>query len=156
GERFGGRIPKQYAMLHGRPVIAWSVAALLAERSIARVLVVLAKGDRRWRSIAESRDPRVSTCAGGERREHSVANALAALAGVARERDWVIVHDAARPCLRREDLRSLLAATRADPVGGLLAVPVSDTLKKLGAGGRSERTVSRDGLWRALTPQVFR
>lgn len=156
GERFGGRIPKQYAMLHGRPVIAWSVAALLAERSIARVLVVLAKGDRRWRSIAESRDPRVSTCVGGERREHSVANALAALAGVARERDWVIVHDAARPCLRREDLRSLLAATRADPVGGLLAVPVSDTLKKLGAGGRSERTVSRDGLWRALTPQVFR
>ena len=156
GERFGGRIPKQYAMLHGRPVIAWSVAALLAERSIARVRVVLAKGDRRWRSSAESRDPRVSTCAGGERREHSVANALAALAGVARERDWVIVHDAARPCLRREDLRSLLAATRADPVGGLLAVPVSDTLKKLGAGGRSERTVSRDGLWRALTPQVFR
>lgn len=156
GERFGGRIPKQYAMLHGRPVIAWSVAALLAERSIARVLVVLAKGDRRWRSIAESRDPRVSTCVGGERREHSVANALAALAGVARERDWVIVHDAARPCLRREDLRSLLAATRADPVGGLLAVPVSDTLKKLGAGGRSERTVPRDGLWRALTPQVFR
>ncbi len=156
GERFGGRKPKQYATLLGRSVLSWSVGALLTERSIARVIVVLAKGDRRWRSIAESRDPRVSTCVGGERREHSVANALAALAGVAQERDWVIVHDAARPCLRREDLRSLLAATRADPVGGLLAVPVSDTLKKLGPGGRSERTVSRDGLWRALTPQVFR
>jgi 2-C-methyl-D-erythritol 4-phosphate cytidylyltransferase len=156
GERFGGRVPKQYRTLLGRPVVSWSVAALLADRSIARVMVVLARGDRRWRAVAESRDPRVSTCTGGLRREHSVANALAALSGVARERDWVIVHDAARPCLRREDLRSLLESTRRDAVGGLLAVPVSDTLKRLGAGGRSERTVSRDGLWRALTPQAFR
>lgn len=156
GERFGGRVPKQYAKLLGRPVVSWSVAALLAERSIARVIVVLEKGDRRWRAVPEAGDPRVSTCTGGARREHSVMNALAALAGVARERDWVIVHDAARPCLRRHDLRSLLDATRDDAVGGLLGVPVSDTLKRLGTGARCRQTVSRDGLWRALTPQAFR
>lgn len=156
GERFGGRVPKQYATLLGRPLVSWSVAALLADRAIARIVVALARSDRRWRTVAESRDPRVATCAGGARREHSVANALASLAGIAHERDWVLVHDAARPCLRQEDLRSLVAATRRDPVGGLLAVPVSDTLKQHGADGRSERTVARDGLWRALTPQVFR
>lgn len=156
GERFGTAAPKQYAQLLGRPVLSWSIGALLAEPSIDGVIVALAAGDRRWHGIPEAVDPRVSTCAGGARRELSVANALDALAGRARDTDWVVVHDAARPCLRREDLRALLEATRDDPVGGLLAVPVSDTLKRQGESGRSHGTVAREGLWRALTPQVFR
>ena len=156
GERFGATAPKQYARLLGRPVLSWSVGALLAERAIDGVIVALAAGDRRWRGIPEAVDPRVSTCVGGARRELSVASAMASLAPRARDGDWVIVHDAARPCLRCEDLRALLEATRDDPVGGLLAIPVSDTLKRDGSDGRSRGTVEREGLWRALTPQVFR
>ena len=156
GERFGGRLPKQYAPLGGRSVLSWTLAALLGEPSIHGVMVALAAGDRRFARLAETRDPRVRTCLGGARRELSVANALDALSGDARDEDWVLVHDAARPCLRREDLRGLIAAVAGDPVGGLLALPVSDTLKFAGRDGRSERTVPREGLWRALTPQMFR
>jgi 2-C-methyl-D-erythritol 4-phosphate cytidylyltransferase len=156
GNRFGGRIPKQYTALRGEPMLSWTLRALLRDRSIAGIVVAIAPGDRRWRRLPESRDPRVASCPGGERREASVASALDALAGRARDDDWVLVHDAARPCLRREDLAALDAALRREPVGGLLAVPVSDTLKSEGAGGCVAHTVSRDGLWRALTPQMFR
>jgi 2-C-methyl-D-erythritol 4-phosphate cytidylyltransferase len=156
GERFGGAIPKQYVPLLGRPVLSWSVGALLAEPSIDGLVVALAPGDRRWRHCPESTDTRVSTCIGGARREVSVANALDALSARARDADWVLVHDAARPCLRREDISSLIASTRGDPVGGLLAVPVADTLKVDDGRGHSARTADREGLWRALTPQMFR
>jgi 2-C-methyl-D-erythritol 4-phosphate cytidylyltransferase len=156
GARFGGSTPKQYAQLLGRPVLSWSLGALLALRHLEGLVVALAPNDRRWNRLPESRDPRVRTCPGGERREASVANALAALQGRARDEDWVIVHDAARPCLRTTDVEALIAATRDDRVGGLLAIPVSDTLKVDDGGGRSMRTADRSGLWRALTPQMFR
>ena len=156
GERFGGQRPKQYATLLGRPVLAWSLRALLAEPAIRTVVVALSAGDRRFAKIEAARDPRVRTCVGGARRELSVANALDALAGEARDEDWVLVHDAARPCLHPADVRNLVRALRDDPIGGLLALPVGDTLKAGGYDGRSERTVPRDGLWRALTPQMFR
>jgi 2-C-methyl-D-erythritol 4-phosphate cytidylyltransferase len=156
GQRFGGRIPKQYVKLLGRPVLSWSLGALLREPTIVVVVVALAPGDRRWRGLAESRDRRVSTCLGGDRREITVANALEALADRASDTDWVIVHDAARPCLAGEDLARLIRATRNDAVGGLLAVPVADTLKCDDGHGRSARTAHREGLWRALTPQMFR
>jgi 2-C-methyl-D-erythritol 4-phosphate cytidylyltransferase len=156
GQRFGGRIPKQYVKLLGRPVLSWSLGALLREPTIDGVVVALAPGDRRWRGLAESRDRRVSTCPGGVRREVSVANALEALADRASDTDWVIVHDAARPCLASEDLARLIRTTRSDAVGGLLAVPVADTLKCDDGHGRSACTAPREGLWRALTPQMFR
>jgi len=156
GERFGHREPKQYARLGDRPVLSWSLGALLGETSIAAVVVALAPGDRRFARLAESRSPRVRRCEGGARRELSVANALRALEPEARDTDWVLVHDAARPCLRRSDVRALIDALADDPVGGLLAVPLGDTLKAEGADGRCDRTVSREGLWRALTPQMFR
>jgi 2-C-methyl-D-erythritol 4-phosphate cytidylyltransferase len=156
GERFGGSTPKQYTLLLGRPALSWSLGVLLASPGVDGVVVVLAPRDRRWKRLAESRDPRVSTCLGGDRREGSVSNALLALSTRARDDDWVIVHDAARPCLQREDLDNLLEATRRDPVGGLLAVPVPDTLKVDDGHGRSARTADRARLWRALTPQVFR
>jgi 2-C-methyl-D-erythritol 4-phosphate cytidylyltransferase len=156
GERYGGRTPKQYLSLAGRPVLSWSLGALLAEPSIDAVVVALAEGDRRFARLPESRDARVRTCRGGARREHSVASALHALEARARDEDWVLVHDAARPCLRRSDLRALMAGVAGDPVGGLLAVPLADTLKAADGEGRSARTVPREGLWRALTPQMFR
>ncbi len=156
GERFGGSVPKQYAPLLGRPVLSWSLRALLAVREIDGVIVALARWDRRWRRLAESRDPRVTCCMGGDRREESVANAMVALAPFAEEDDWVLVHDAARPCLQSSDVRALVAALRDDPVGGLLAAPVSDTLKVDDGRGRSVRTADRAAFWRALTPQMFR
>lgn len=156
GERFGGRHPKQYVALLGRPVLSWSLRALLAVPSVRTVVVALSAGDRRFLRLPEAQDPRVRTCRGGARRELSVANALDALAHEARDEDWVLVHDAARPCLDPSDVRRLVAALRDDPVGGLLALPVGDTLKAAGRDGRCDRTVPREGLWRALTPQMFR
>ena len=156
GARFGSRTPKQYTRLNGRPMLSWTLRALLAERSITGIMVALSPGDRRFVRLPESRDPRVQTCIGGAQREDSVRASLAALGGNAQDADWVLVHDAARPCLARPDLRRLLSELSQDPVGGLLAVPVSDTLKAADDAGRARRTVPRDGLWRALTPQMFR
>jgi 2-C-methyl-D-erythritol 4-phosphate cytidylyltransferase len=119
-------------------------------------MVVLAEADAHWSSLAESRDPRVRTCVGGIRREDSVARGLAALGPNVQSPDWILVHDAARPCLRHDDLAALFETLRDDPVGGLLATPVSDTLKRADDVERASETVAREGLWRALTPQMFR
>jgi 2-C-methyl-D-erythritol 4-phosphate cytidylyltransferase len=156
GERFGSHVPKQYQRLLGRTVLDWSLAPLLGESSISSIVVALARNDRRWRRTMSAREPRIETCAGGDRREQSLANALEHLADRASAADWVVVHDAARPCLATRDLARLLAATARDPVGGLLAVPVGDTLKRSADGRHSDETIDRRRLWRAATPQVFR
>ncbi len=156
GERFGAATPKQYLKVHGRAVLSWSMGALLAERSICGIVVAVAAGDRRFARLPEARDARVVSCIGGARRELSVAHALERLAGDARDSDLVLVHDAARPCLHRDDLRRLIERAGRDPAGGLLAVPVGDTLKRGVQGNRVGDTVPREGLWRALTPQLFR
>ncbi len=153
---------KQYAALAGASVIQWSLRPLLRETSIEKVIVPLAADDDHWPIIAASIAQefpdsvhKLQTCRGGDSRQESVLLGLAALHGLAAPRDWVLVHDAARPCLPVADLAALLQALRADPAGALLAVPVADTLKK-GAGGNCVGTVDRTGLWRALTPQAFR
>ena len=157
GSRFGSTVPKQYSTLLGQPVIGWTLRALLAESSLAGIVVAIAAGDHTWPTLDAASDPRILTCEGGARREHSVANALSALAGRAADTDWVLVHDAARPCLRHDDLQALFEALGdSDAVGGLLAVPVSDTLKRADDAGHVGATVSRERLWRALTPQMFR
>jgi 2-C-methyl-D-erythritol 4-phosphate cytidylyltransferase len=156
GSRFGAALPKQYTALLGRPILSWTLAALLAEPGIDGIVVALAQGDTHWQGVPEFLDPRVRRCTGGARREHSVVNGLDALGAEARGMDWVLVHDAARPCLRRRDLELLFAALDADAVGGLLALPVSDTLKRDAGDQRVGQTVAREGLWRALTPQMFR
>lgn len=156
GSRFGAAVPKQYAPLLGSPLLGWTLRALLAEESLAGIVVALADGDEHWPGLDESHHARILTCRGGLRRELSVANALAALAERAADTDWVLVHDAARPCLRHDDLQALFSELAADPVGGLLAIPVSDTLKRADRAACVAGTVSRDGLWRALTPQMFR
>jgi 2-C-methyl-D-erythritol 4-phosphate cytidylyltransferase len=156
GTRFGAGLPKQYVAVLGRPLLSWTLSALLAERRIDGVVVALAPGDRHWRDLPEADDPRVRHCLGGERRELSVANGLDALSAHASDTDWVLVHDAARPCLRGEDLDRLFTQLADDPVGGLLAAPVGDTLKRADASGRAQETVPRAGLWCAYTPQMFR
>ena len=156
GQRFDASVPKQYQRLLDRTVLDWTLDALLQERSFAGFTVVLSAGDRRWRRSRHAADARISTCTGGARRELSLLNALDSLSARAHDRDWIVVHDAARPCLDRRDLAALLAAVSRDPVGGLLAVPVTDTLKHADRAGKAVRTVDRASLWRALTPQAFR
>jgi 2-C-methyl-D-erythritol 4-phosphate cytidylyltransferase len=137
-------------------MLSWTLAALLAEPRLQRIMVALAPDDTHWRTIPEMNDPRVRRCDGGDRREHTVARGLDALAGEARETDWALVHDAARPCLRPEDIALLIDTLADDTVGGLLALPLGDTLKRADDSTCSLETVPRDRLWRALTPQMFR
>jgi 2-C-methyl-D-erythritol 4-phosphate cytidylyltransferase len=210
GRRFGEQIPKQYADLHGRTVMEWSLAPFLYDSRCLGVVVVLGSDDPHWRTIAsrlpdvtgatratdasvaaalvdatrlaeraakkgsasdsEGIDdpalslptraavtlPKVITAIGGRERSHSVRNGLAALAGRAAADDWVLVHDAARPCVSRQDVDRLLDRVRSHTVGGLLAAPAADTLKRAGENKEIIQTIDRASLWRALTPQMFR
>jgi len=156
GSRFDAARPKQYSPLLDRPVLSWTLGGLLAEPRIDGIVVALAPGDTQWPSVPEFADPRVRRCVGGARREQSVASGLDALADAVDDTDWVLVHDAARPCLHRNDLDLLFDTLATDAVGGLLAVPASDTLKRADGEQRVGETVARDSLWRALTPQMFR
>lgn len=151
-----GVLPKQYLQLAGRSVIEWSLAPLLAREDCAGVVVVLASGDQHWAKLAIASHPLVRTVVGGNERADSVRAGLFALQGQASADDWVLVHDAARPCLHADELASLLDRVRSDEVGGLLASPLVDTLKRAGDVNRVSETVSRAGLWRAMTPQMFR
>jgi 2-C-methyl-D-erythritol 4-phosphate cytidylyltransferase len=154
GSRLGADLPKQYLVLGGATMLEHSVAALLADPRIEQVVVVVAPDDVRIDAV--SFDARVKVArVGGASRAASVRAGLDVLRGAAADQDWVLVHDAARPCLSREDLSALIDAVASDPVGGLLAVPLADTLKR-GAGDRVAATVDRASLWRAATPQMFR
>lgn len=210
GRRFGESIPKQYADLHGRTVMEWSMAPFLYDSRCLGLVVVLGSGDSHWATVAARLPdetgamrasganiaaaladatrvaeraaaraggadtegftdpalilpsvpavtlPKVITATGGGERSHSVRNGLAALAGRAASDDWVLVHDAARPCVSRQDVDRLFDRAQAHAVGGILAAPAADTLKRAGEGKEIVQTIDRTSLWRALTPQMFR
>lgn len=159
GRRSGLALPKQYADLAGRPLLWHTLARLVEPAWIDRVLVALAVDDTHWRCYDWSGlGPKVEPLfCGGPTRSATVGNALRVLsARGARPDDWVMVHDAARPCLRGEYLTQLAEVLGHDEVGGLLAVPVADTVKRADARGRVAATVPREGLWLAQTPQMFR
>ncbi|MBZ0095134.1 MAG: 2-C-methyl-D-erythritol 4-phosphate cytidylyltransferase [Sulfuricella sp.] len=158
GSRMGGETPKQYLSVLGRPLIHYAVAALCRHARISRVYVALAPGDELWQTFDWSAFSAKLTplyCGGAERFE-SVRNGLDAIQGEVGFEDWVLVHDAARPGLSGELLDRLIGEVGEDPFGGLLAVPVADTLKRADADNRVLRTEPRDGLWQAQTPQMFR
>ena len=154
GARAGGEVPKQYQLLCGRPMIEHTLRALAAHPRIAGLVVVLAADDVRWPGWRELEGKPLRTAIGGGERADSVLAGLDALFETIDGGDFVLVHDAARPCLSHRDLDVLLDCEA--PQGALLAVPVADTLKCADAEGRVQATVSRAGLWRALTPQCFR
>ena len=156
GIRFGGGVPKQYLDVAGVPLIGHALQALLAHASVEGAVVVLAEDDAGWPGWQELVGKPLVTCRGGEARADSVLAGLAALPDSVRADDFVLVHDAARPNLRVEDLDQLLERGRMDPVGAILASPVRDTLKHAGDDGGIDGTQPRDRLWRALTPQLFR
>ena len=158
GSRFGDTVPKQYLPLAGRPMLAHAAAVLAAHPLIEQVCVVLAPGDTRFHAIswAGMQDKIAPLFCGGPSRASTVYNGLVALADGASGDDWVLVHDAARPCLSATALASLIATLLDHPTGGLLAVPVADTLKRADDTGAVTATEPRAQLWQAQTPQMFR
>ncbi|OWY30042.1 2-C-methyl-D-erythritol 4-phosphate cytidylyltransferase [Herbaspirillum robiniae] len=158
GARMGARIPKQYMAVAGKPMLHHALETFAAHPRIAHTFVVVSAGDG-W--IDELLTPELAQRAtvlrvGGATRQESVFNGLVEMRAAAGDADWVLVHDAARPGLDAELIDRLLDALADDEVGGLLALPVVDTLKRASAEGRSEQTVPRAGLWAAQTPQMFR
>ena len=160
GRRFASAQPKQYAALGSSTVIEHALAVFEADADCAGIIVALAANDAAWPAIAGRRSRLIETAEGGEQRAHSVRNALRALATRVRDDDWIMVHDAARPCFTAAELALLKRELAAHPVGGLLAIPLADTLKRALEPASQvthvDVTVDRDGLWRAATPQVFR
>jgi 2-C-methyl-D-erythritol 4-phosphate cytidylyltransferase / 2-C-methyl-D-erythritol 2,4-cyclodiphosphate synthase len=154
GERFASAnhsVPKQYTQLLGSSVLEWSLHALLNEPRVHAVVVVLAAGDEHWSSLsAQLNSPKLLTATGGAQRQESVMNGLNFLSERAQATDWVLVHDAARPCLNGADLGALLDALPGSS-GAVLAAPIVDTVRR----EIPRETLDRTGLWRALTPQVF-
>ncbi len=165
GKRLGGTVPKQFLTVAGRPLIAWALQPFFDDPRCAGVMLAIAPDDADWLGIRALLPRPVLETTGGAERADSVRLALQALlARGAQATDWVLVHDAARPCVSNAEIKALVDAVVAHAesgssagdlrAGGLLAVPLADTLKR--GRSRSEATVPRDGLWRALTPQMFR
>jgi 2-C-methyl-D-erythritol 4-phosphate cytidylyltransferase len=158
GARFGAHTLKQYAPVLGRPLLYHALRALHSYTAIERIHPLLSPADTQWRThdwsdFGARAQP---LYCGGETRAETVANALQLLAAEAKPNDWILVHDAARPCLTAALLQRLIAQLSDDDVGGLLALPLTDTLKRADGWQRVESTEPRERLWRAQTPQMFR
>ena len=161
GSRVGSATPKQYLPINDTTVIEASLSCFLKHPEIAGVVVALQEGDQHWATLSVANNEKIHTVVGGESRADSVKNAVEYLINTpADDTDFVLVHDAARPCLRYSDLELLISTLETDEVGGVLAAPVSDTLKLVKSKEQTVNTVSetldRDTIWRAFTPQMFR
>ena len=159
GQRLGANLPKQYLEVHGRSLLEWSMSAFASDERCEGLVVSLAPGDPWWPVVRSRLSRPVIEAIGGAERSDSVRLALERLAARVVDDPWVLVHDAARPCVERAEIDALLAGVGAHPDGGLLALPLADTLKRQAEGqgpATVDRTEPRAGLWRALTPQVFR
>lgn len=162
GKRMDSQLPKQYLKLLDKTVIEHSCQRLLDNKNISGLVVALGEDDEYWDDIKLHTDKPVIRVKGGNERCHSVLNALNELSKLAQQskhniqpHDWVLVHDAARPCLRDSDIELLIEKLHEHAVGGLLALPVRDTIKRQTADQSVDETVDRDGLWQAQTPQMF-
>ena len=152
-------VPKQYLPLLGRPIILHTLERLCSHPRIRGVMVGVSDQDRHWQTLVPmpSQHPKfLGEYPGGATRAHTVLNGLRALAEHAKPDDWVLVHDAVRPCVRHEDIDKLIVTVNDGQEGGLLAFSISDTVKRVDNNGHVLETVNREGLWRAATPQMFR
>ncbi|MCX4025431.1 2-C-methyl-D-erythritol 4-phosphate cytidylyltransferase [Endozoicomonas sp. SM1973] len=155
GSRMQQKKPKQYLDLNGQPILSHTLTQLL-QFPFQKIIVAVASDDSWFDQLPVIQDSRIIKVEGGAERYQSVANGLNWLAACAAERDWVMVHDAARPCIRLAEINKLYQQLIEHPVGGLLGVPVKDTLKAVSEQGEVEQTVPRENLWQAQTPQMFR
>lgn len=156
GRRMNVDIPKQYLEINGKSLMEHTLERLLDFPRLEKIVVVLDQDDEHYPAIELLRHPRIRLANGGPQRSQSVLNGLRVLLDMADVNDWVLVHDVARPCIRRADLEWLVEQLHDHAVGGLLATPVTDTIKRSGVAGNVLKTVDRHGLWHALTPQMFR
>ena len=155
GRRMNVDIPKQYLEIRGKTLMEHTLERLLDFPLLEKVVVVLDGNDSYYKDIELLRNDRILLAKGGSERYQSVLNGLNVLSDLAAENDWVMVHDVARPCIRRADLDWLVRQLENHPVGGILGNPVRDTMKRT-EGSTITDTVNRDNLWHALTPQMFR
>ena len=156
GSRMGSDKPKQYLTLLGKTVVEHTLERLLAEPLLQQLVVAVNPDDQQWPQLDLARHPRIKTVDGGAERSDSVLNGLRALDGVCGPEDWVLVHDVARPCMQSAELHRLITQLGDHSVGGILAMPLSDTIKTVNAQCSIVNTVDRSRLWRAQTPQMFR
>lgn len=156
GSRMHSVIPKQYLTLHGKPIIQYALETLLANSHIQKVVVAIHPQDDHWRTLTIASHPKILLTVGGVDRATSVLNSLKALKPLAKNHDWVLVHDAARPCLTNADTKKLIEQLATEPVGGILGYPVRDTMKQVDNRKQISQTLERERLWHALTPQMFR
>jgi 2-C-methyl-D-erythritol 4-phosphate cytidylyltransferase len=156
----GSTIPKQYLTIDGTPLLLHALRRLSAVREIQNIIVVIHPEDSRWaeleKSIKEEFGNRIITVMGGGERYQSVLNGLTALTEFAGKDDWVLVHDAVRPCVRTSDIENLIQKVSLHSIGGLLGSPVDNTLKRVDKELTVIETVDRESYWNALTPQMFR
>ena len=156
GSRMQADRPKQYLDLDGKTVLEQTLGRLATHPHINGIVIAIAEHDPWWSDITLSSDCPVHVVIGGEHRADSVLNALIELSAITQTDPWVLVHDAARPCLRHQDIDRMLHELCSHSVGGVLGIPVNDTVKRVNAADEVEETVCRQGLWRASTPQMFR
>ncbi len=160
GSRTGKILPKQYLPLAGKPMIYHAIHTLYRSSHITQIFVILSPDDRIWsqHDWSEFSEKLIIINCGGTTRAQSVLNGLKAIPAVVTidDQDWILVHDAARPCLTSTHLENLIIEIAEDETGGLLAIPVADTLKRSDLNHRSINTESRENLWQAQTPQMFR
>ena len=156
GTRVGSELPKQYLSIAGKTIIEHTLEKLLAEPRLQRIVVSLNANDEYWRSLDVFKQARIETVAGGSERSDSVLNGLQHLSAAANPDDWVLVHDVARPCVSLNDISDLISKVQHHKVGGILAQPVSDTIKQVDDNAEITATIDRNMLWRAQTPQMFR
>lgn len=154
GSRMKADRPKQYLMINATTILEHTVNKLLAHPQVSKVVVAVSEGDPYFPELSLSQHPDVVRVKGGSERADSVLSALNYIQE-SHLGEWVMVHDAARPCIQQDDIDKLIEAALSHPVGGILAAPVRDTMKR-GVDGQIDHTVERANLWHALTPQMFR
>ena len=163
GRRMDAAQAKQYLSVAGKHIIEYSIAPLLQCLTIGKIIVAVNEDDTHWQNLTIKDDPRIETCQGGASRALSVRNALTQLKAESKVNvdDWVIIHDAVRPCLKNDDLEHLIRLTWLDPIGAILAISISDSIKRVQRTAERSlhvvETLARGDLWvRAATPQMFR
>ena len=155
GTRMRADVPKQYLSINHKTILEHTLERFCSHAKIDGVVVAISGDDDIWKTLDISSHPKITVVEGGVERCHSVLNGLRAISDQASSNDWVLVHDAARPCLRNEDIDRLMDTLEGHDVGGLLGLPVKDTMKRADNTGTIQETVDREGLWHALTPQMF-
>ncbi|MCW8931506.1 MAG: 2-C-methyl-D-erythritol 4-phosphate cytidylyltransferase [Gammaproteobacteria bacterium] len=159
GKRMGSNIPKQYLQLAGKTILEQTLSIFFQHPDIDGIVVAITQGDPYWQDIHQSLSDTeaqfITVAPGGSERCHSVLNALKTLSNHASDDDWVLVHDAARPCLKSSDIDRLIQQLSDTENGGLLGLPMADTVKRCNKNQEVISTVDRSELWRALTPQMF-